>query len=199
MPDAPTPPDAPAPPDAPPPSCQTDGFCHFFVATATRDQATTASGIASLDDSCNTDVKRPVTTSTYKAFLVDGTTRVACTTDNCMGGGATEHVDWVLKPSREYRRLDGTTVIGTTNEAGLLTFPLTNSVEDISQLVVTNATSTGMTATWTTSANTCNGWTTAMAGVSNAIGLWDATSTDLIGGIGSSGCSNVEMFLCVEQ
>src|SRR5690606_20294444 len=58
----------------------------------------------------------------YKALLVHGTERVACTTAQC-SGCASEHVDWVLSPNTHYLRADGVTLVGTTNDLGLWSFP----------------------------------------------------------------------------
>jgi hypothetical protein len=54
----------------------------------------------------------------WKAFI--GTnTRHVCTTPGCSGGVA-ENLDWVMEAGTEYRRMDGITVIGTTNEDAIL-------------------------------------------------------------------------------
>ncbi|HLD45750.1 MAG TPA: DUF1554 domain-containing protein, partial [bacterium] len=51
-------------------------------------------GVAGADALCEADANKPAT-GTYKALIVDGVARVACTTANC-GGGAGENIDWVL-------------------------------------------------------------------------------------------------------
>lgn len=78
-------------------------------------------GIAGADAICAGASNRPADGKTYRAFLVDGTNRVACTTANCSGGSA-EHVDWVLAPSKTYTRVDGSTVLFETNENGIFVF-----------------------------------------------------------------------------
>ena len=65
---------------------------------------------------------------TYKALITDGTNRVACTSANCATGGAGENINWVLTPSTEYFRTDGTTEIGVTTSAGIFSFPLSNAI-----------------------------------------------------------------------
>jgi hypothetical protein len=79
-------------------------------------------GMAGADAYCTSDANKP-TRGTYKAMLVDGTNRVACTSSFCGGSGVSEHVDWVLDPTTLYSRSDGTP-IGTTTSAGVFTFPL---------------------------------------------------------------------------
>ncbi|MBE7440021.1 MAG: DUF1554 domain-containing protein [Spirochaetales bacterium] len=169
-----------------------------MFATTAAAGATKNAGIAGLDNNCATDANKPAGGGTYKALVTDGTARRACTTPNC-SSGTSEHFDWVLKPSTEYRRKDGTTVIGTTTANGVFTFPLTNSVEIIANLVVTNAIVTGMNADWTSNANDCLNWTTNMHGNSSTVGTWDATNFTFIGGAGTSSCANTHMLVCVEQ
>ncbi|TDY72643.1 uncharacterized protein DUF1554 [Leptospira meyeri] len=176
-------------------TCATNGFCKMF---ATAGAATKNAGIAGLDNNCQTDTNKPSGGGTYKALVTDGVNRKACTTANC-SGGTSEHIGWVLKPNKEYRRKDGTTVIGTTTANGVFSFPLTNSVEILANLVITNGIVTGMNADWTSNASDCLDWTTNAGGNSTTFGTWDSTGSGLIGGVGTSGCSNVHMLVCVEQ
>ena len=99
--------------------------CTIFVTTGTSDGLIGAGGIAEADAFCMADAGYPGT-GTYKALIVDGTNRIACTTANC-SGGAGEHTDWVLKASTAYVRSNGSTAIGTTTAEGIFSFPLTNS------------------------------------------------------------------------
>ncbi len=78
------------------------------------------------DSTCMADGNKPGGGSTYKAMAAL-TTRRACTTANC-SGGASENLNWVLYPNTQYRRGDGTTVIGTTTASAIFTFNLTNSI-----------------------------------------------------------------------
>ncbi|MCR9141893.1 MAG: DUF1554 domain-containing protein [bacterium] len=170
--------------------CAGSGHCLMFVTNAA---VTVTTGIAGLDSQCQSNASKPSGGGTYKALIVDGTNRIACTTANC-GGGTAEHTDWVLKPNKEYRRADGTTVIGTTSANGVFAFPLTNSVDPGS--VPTNAMRTGMNNDWTSNANDCTNWSTT-GGVA-AGGVNNVTSNALIF-IGTSGCTNSDRAVCVEQ
>ncbi|TGM64861.1 DUF1554 domain-containing protein [Leptospira meyeri] len=165
---------------------------------ATVGAATKNAGIAGLDNNCQNDTNKPSGGGTYKALATDGVNRRACTTANC-SGGTSEHIGWVLKPNKEYRRKDGTTVIGTTTANGVFSFPLTNSVEILANLVITNGIVTGMNADWTSNASDCLDWTTNVGGNNSTVGSWNETTSALIGGSGTSGCSNVHMLVCVEQ
>ncbi len=78
------------------------------------------------DSTCNADGNKPGGGGTYKA-LAALTTRRACLTSNC-SGGASENSNWILYPNTQYRRGDGTTIIGTTNASAIFTFNLTNSI-----------------------------------------------------------------------
>ncbi|MBX7057919.1 MAG: DUF1554 domain-containing protein [Leptospirales bacterium] len=169
-----------------------------MFATTAGGGATKNAGIAGLDNNCATDGNKPSGGGTYRALVSDGTNRRACTTASC-SGGAGEHIAWVLQSNKEYRRKDGTTVIGTTTANGVFTFPLTNSVEILANLVVTNGIVTGLNADWTSNANDCLDWSTNLGGNSSTVGTWDSTGSGLIGGAGTSGCSNIHMLVCVEQ
>ena len=118
--------------------------------------------IASADLAC--DGSRPDGVAVAKALLV-GATRTACTTDLCSGGGVAEHFNWVLSPTTQYRRVDGT-VIGTTDAAGLFTAPLTNAIAVASTVTLAW---TGLGPTWLTDQN-CTDWSNTSQGVSGRCG-----------------------------
>jgi hypothetical protein len=148
-------------------------------------------GVSAADALCNGSPPRP---GTYKALLVDGSTRVACTSALCATNGAAEGVDWALAPNTQYVRADGQTVIGTTTAAGIFAFPLAASID-------TNGFSywTGLAADWTTSTDDCTGWT-EVSGVFANEGLGDKTDDQAIAGVNES-CSTLAgaFFACVEQ
>lgn len=148
-------------------------------------------GVSSADQECNAS---PPFAGTYKALLVDGTTRVACTSAACATNGAAEGVDWALAPSTQYVRADGTTVIGTTNAAAVFAFPLSNSLgtSGISYW-------TGLASDWTTSADNCTGWT-ATSGVFATEGLADQVDDQSLDGVSES-CASLAgaFFACVQQ
>lgn len=170
-------------------TCATTGHCLMFV---TNSNATLNAGISGLDANCTNDVNKPTGGGTYKAMVADGTNRRACTTANC-GGGTGEHISWVLKPNKEYRRANGTTVIGTTTANGVFAFPLTNAIQ--TTVVGTNSTVTGLNTNWTSSASDCTDYTGA-GNTSN--GLHDDASAFMLS-IGTSGCGNTMKLICVEQ
>lgn len=135
------------------------GFRYLYtVKPATRGAITS---IAMADAACF--AARPSGVVSVKALLV-GTTRTACTSANCATGGATEHLDWPLVASTEYRRADGTTVIGRTNAIGLFD-TLTSSIGLVEDFVWTGLSPNGLgTGTnWTTSASTCQNWASTSA------------------------------------
>jgi hypothetical protein len=149
-------------------------------------------GISGADAQCNTS---PPSAGTYKALLVDGTTRVACTSAQCTTGGAAEGVGWVLAPNTKYVRADGTTVIGTTSAAAIFAFPLTASIG-------TDGDSywTGLNTDWTTSSDSCSGWTQT-TGLLASEGLANSSDSQAIHGAVSGDCATVAgaSFACVEQ
>lgn len=109
-----------------------------------------ATGVDGADKLCQGDAQS--SGGTYKALVVDGVHRVACSTANC-SGGISEHIDWVLQPNTKYVRIDGTTEIGTTDSKGLLQFPLANEF-----IFQSYDLWTGLNTNWTTSSDNCSGF-----------------------------------------
>ncbi|MCE9500629.1 MAG: DUF1554 domain-containing protein, partial [Leptospira sp.] len=150
-------------------------------------------GISGADSKCNSDPNIPTGATPYKAFIVDGTNRVACTTANCAGGNS-EHIDWVIRPDTNYVRSDGATLIKKSDSNGIFNpFPLVNSVTSI-----TSGYWSGMLSDWTTAvANHCNLWTDI--GAANGMrGQEYATSVAFLQDI-PVGCGALLKLMCVEQ
>ncbi|TGL26309.1 DUF1554 domain-containing protein [Leptospira bourretii] len=82
---------------------------------------------------------------------------MACASANCATGGTAGQTDWVLKPNKEYRRIDGATVIGTTNANGIFAADLTNEIS--TTISGTSTIATGLNSNWTESANDCSNFT----------------------------------------
>lgn len=141
------------------------------------------------------DAKYPGT-GTFKALMVDGSTRVACTSNNCATGGTAEQIDWVFSPSTIYIRTDGT-LIGSTNSLGLLTFPLTN---DFSAATSFTDIWTGLGGNWTTSPNTCAGWSNGTNTVNGSLANASQQTSDLAVTGATAFCINPGgLIACVEQ
>lgn len=167
--------------------CEND-FCYLYVTSAAYLGDETLSGF---DSACNSDASRP-NSGTYKAVMASSA-RTACTTANC-SGGVSENSDWALSASTEYRRVDGTTVIGTTTAAGIFSFALDNSVNGAG-----NVAWTGLDADWTNSSDNCTNWTSNSNGVDGADGLSMLTSTDAIS-VGTDSCDTASRNVyCAEQ
>jgi hypothetical protein len=178
-------------------SCSSDSYCIIFVSNTTTtadidgggdDDGT--NGIEEADDICMSDANKP-TSGTYKAMLSDGTNRIACTSANCSGGTA-EHTDWVLKPSKEYRRTDETTIIGTTTADGVFSFNLTNSIATAGTVW------TGLRGDWRAQTNDCSDWTTS-AGSTGSNGFAPVTNSIAIFNSAVDSCGNSRPVYCVEQ
>jgi hypothetical protein len=168
--------------------------CKMFVTTSTYTGATIG-GITGADAKCASDASKPAT-GTYKAFLVDDTNRIACTTANC-SGGASENKNWVMKASTPYTRVDGT-AIGTTTAAGIFPAFITNPISTTGDVLFGNI-RTGMAF--------AKDWTSRVNGHCTNYTVSTGTSTD---GDASSGttnylyvnggaCSGAKSLLCVEQ
>lgn len=153
-------------------------------------------GIGGADTICNSDANRPSTQFSFKALLVDGTNRRACTAANCPGGAA-EHIDWILYANRQYYRSDGTTALFTSNADGIFVFGnFANAMTGVASSYYTGFSSAG---DWTSSGSNCTSWTS-----NNAVGL-GRTGTGTFTNYGSlrdasnTNCNTVLRLLCVEQ
>ena len=129
----------------------------------------------------------------WKALLVDGQTRVACSTAKCTGG-ASEGIDWVLGPATSYLRADGKPLL-TTNDAGIvLVYPIANDAAG-------NRINfwTGLDTDWTANANrNCNGWTSETPRIKGRAG-WDQDQAQTWIQSMDIDCSMALSFGCVEQ
>lgn len=172
-------------------------FKKIYVTDLSYSADLTSGGMANAnvtaDGFCAADTAKPSGGGTYKAMIATAT-RTACTTANC-SGGASENLDWVLAANTEYRRADGTTVIGTTNAAGIFDFvsPLTNSFDTSN-----TTTMTGFEINWTSSADNCTDWSTTASG-NYAVGNATSTTSASINKGSTESCANAQPLVCVEQ
>lgn len=167
-----------------PQSATTPNYYRIYVTAITY--GGDLDGVTGADTICGMDSGKP-STGTYKAMLA-AATRIACTTASC-SGGVGEHTDWVLQPSANYARTDGT-AIGTTTSAGIFSFPLTNGIG------TTGTVWTGLASNWTNSANNCGNWDNSGVNGTEA----NAANTDS-SSIATAlfGCGNSDHLYCVEQ
>ncbi len=152
-------------------------------------------GVAGADNLCRNDAANPMGSGNgvWKALISVAGVRVACTTSDCSGTGAAEHIDWVLKANTQYQRPNGT-VIGNTNALGLFVGLLTNPVST----ALGNA-FTGLTQNWTVAGTHCLSWTSM-----NMVDQGQSGQTDQSGVIWFSntaiGCDVPSKVLyCVQQ
>lgn len=141
--------------------------------------------------------------TTYKALVMTNTTsgvtrRVACLTANC-ANGAGEAVGWVLEANTQYRRENGTTIIGTTNANAIFDFPLTNSWTGVNEDYWT-----GFSETWATATNSAVGGCSFFQnknndGTSAFVGNGDSTGASAVNTGTQAYCSTQKKILCVEQ
>ena len=136
----------------------------MFVTTSTWNGQLGQGGspitLAAIDALCMADANKPAGGGTYKAMFATttaGQTRRACTTTNCAGGTG-ENVNWVMLPNRDYYRANGTTLVGTTNNGGVIPLNLTNSISGVDEWYWTGLNGNG--STWSTGEN-CANWTYA--------------------------------------
>lgn len=170
----------------------------IFVTSATYNG--NLGGVSGADAKCAADAQ--AAGRTYKALIVDGTNRIACTSANCATSGASEHVDWVLIANQEYRRLGLTTVLGTTTDRGVFLAPLAAAFSDTAGWTWW----TGFNPDYTDSgdAEQCSNWTSTIP-----VGIFGAASVSGTGawanafgsaGISGDPCSdNAKRIVCIEQ
>lgn len=172
------------------PVCTT---CRFFSTSITYNGA--RGGIAGADAKCMSDSKKPTepARAVFKAFLVDDVNRIACTSDNCLTGGASEHVDWILKPNTTYvRAVDGAT-IATTNNVGIFTSQPGDAESPSVSTIFTGIDTFG----WDTRLNNhCSRWNDGTTGSNGGIAP-NSNSLYFSGGVPT--CDNQSVILCVEQ
>lgn len=103
--------------------------CRIFGTNSASDG--NIGGISGADQRCMTDANYPGD-GQFKALMVDGSERRACSSASCSNAGFSEGVDWVLYRNTSYTRNDGT-AIGSTNSKAIFDFPLTNAFTSVSR------------------------------------------------------------------
>jgi hypothetical protein len=149
-------------------------------------------GPTGADAKCNADANRP-TLRSYKAMLADGTTRVAClTNNNCTNPG--ENVGWVLKRNTTYYLANGVTILWTTNAAGIYDYSIAPPA------IGTGTIWTGFQTAWVT-ANHCSAWTDSSGSSTGQIGDASTLANTQLNAGANPSCNgvNTNKLYCVEQ
>jgi hypothetical protein len=176
---------------------QIDSKKYIFVTQANFDG--NLAGIAGADSKCATEKNTNFSGlagvgSDYKALLVTGTTRRACSTANC-GGGLGENIDWVIKTNTEYFRSDGLSLF-TSNAAGIFVF---GNMNNPFSLNTSDRWWTGLDDNWVTdSFDDCSGWISIVSDGKVGFGNQNTYSA-LGGGLQSEACGQSKKLLCVRQ
>ena len=175
--------------------------------------APTGTGIAGADAKCNADTNIP-NTSNYKAMIIDGNIRRACTTGNCVGtaplSGLIEQKDWVLQPNVTYIRPDALTPtlmlsVFTADWNGVWNFggtaPTGGSLSNaISGPVINDNIWTGLDGAWLLSTfGNCTGWSDSTPAVSGDDAGANSIGASAISWSGGSSCNIPQRLYCVEQ
>jgi hypothetical protein len=159
------------------------------------------SGVA--DNYCNIDGNKPAGTGSYKAMIAGWGTRRACSSNNCTTSGAAENLDWALAPNTQYRRNDLSTIIMTTNSAGIFVFGTLQATIVATPLPGGSPISlwTGLSAGWLShpSSGTCGGsWATP--GGTGVYGLINRSNSTLLHYSTATPCSsNSGQLACAQQ
>lgn len=137
------------------------------------------------DVRCMEDASYPGT-GTYKALIADSTRSASPTPTN-----------WVLRASTEYRHLDDTTIIGTTNASQVFPDPLSSSFKSTVGAVYSW---TGLNANWTNNSNNCLDWISASGAYYGGYAYNNSGTLDSKNwSNGSYYCNNSYHLICVQQ
>ena len=154
-----------------------------------------ANGVQKADYVCQNDPGRPDTAKVWKALVVDGTNRVACTNANCTGGTA-GRVDWILKPNTAYFRPDNVTLIMNTVANAVFAFGfLTNVINN----TVAYSAWTGLNTNWTTGTTHCTNWSIGTNAVQGIYGTSSLNDGQSINAGTPVNCDTLNNLYCVEQ
>lgn len=176
-------------------------FRVLFIANGPAGSGMANSGVA--DNYCNGDGNKPAGTGNYKAMIAGWGTRRACSSSNCATSGAAENLDWALAPNTQYRRNDLSTIIMTTNSAGIFVFGTLAATIVATPLPGGSPISlwTGLTTGWTThsSSGTCGGnWSTPSG--TGVYGLINRSNNTLLHYSTATPCSSSSGLLaCAQQ
>ena len=113
-----------------------------------------------------------------------------------------EHLDWVLLPFTTYVQTDGVTVVGATNENGILPIPLQN---DLNPGYTQYAAWIGLDRQWKiygkANDNRCADWTVGdnIQGHGGSVGHADQVTVEFLLVNGGTICNGQNAVICVEQ
>lgn len=150
-------------------------------------------GVAGADAMCRTELG-----STYRALVVDGSTRIASTT----AYAGTGQVGWILQPYTRYVSAetgllvfitDHTRLLGAVNGVGAnLYHPIRSSDDGWGAWI-------GANADWTSGVD-CGDWSSSLNTVTGlACNATATTTTTFPNSGGVSDCAQLRRFFCVEQ
>jgi len=181
------------------PPCTT---CRFFVTASAYTPGSGFVGISGADGKCAAEAIAFGFSGTYRALIVDGTTRRACTSNNCITSGAAEHQDWVMHAGATYVQSDGVTVIETATANAVFTVALTNNITGAASSYWTGISGLGFWNWVTDPANNCSSWSDGTNASSGTYGVSSWTDDRAIAiSSATATCDNVTSnhLLCVEQ
>jgi hypothetical protein len=159
-------------------SCSSSDHCKTFVTSAVYNG--NLGGTAGADLKCQSDANTP-SSGTYKALILSSTRSVT-----------PSQADWVLKASKEYRRLDGT-VVGTTNTNSFFT-SLTNGFNTSRDYAWFG----GDGSTWQSSGDTCSNWTSTSSGSGGSF-ITNYAGTNGWSYGASESCNSDHELICIQQ
>ena len=159
---------------------------------------TFSNGILGADARCMADTNKPTDSSTYKAFIVDGSNRRACQFENCGISGRFEGLDWVLKRNIKYIRASDSTNLFTSNNSAIYLFGNFNAPLSSGGPVQT-WTGFAQNVKWVNSSNDCEDWTSSDTGDDGRAGSTNQTDYTSIRNSNTLACNQNHHLICVEQ
>lgn len=166
--------------------------------TSSIGSGTFGNGILGADARCMADTNKPTDSSTYKAFIVDGSNRRACQFENCGISGRLEGLDWVLKRNTKYIRASDSTNLFTSNNSAIFLFGNFNAPLSSGGPVQT-WTGLAQNVKWVNSSDDCENWTSSDTDDDGRAGSTDQTDYTSIRNPNTLACNQNHHLICVEQ
>ncbi len=153
-------------------------------------------GIPEADQFCNNSIPPSIGSGTFKAMIVDGINRNACTSANCTNSA--QNKDWVFQADRYYYQTDGATLVFKSNTGGVFDFTFGALDKNFDFQNGGLSIWSGLAPDWTNPGNHCNFWSSSGSGNTGLIGLGDVTDQSAISSTTST-CDRFRNIICVEQ
>lgn len=157
-------------------------------------------GPSAADAHCQSDAANPDVSRFYKALLVDGVKRTACSNSNCSPAGSNDYLDWVLKANRPYYRMEAgvMTFLARTSPGRIFEFEGGTTLHAGLHSDGAREWWTGLSSSWQSDSNDCANWTDNTVGNSGIGGIGNQTNSTSIANL-TVLCLSSRYLVCVQQ